>query len=219
MEAGRLLSPAYYAEAEAHHRRALDYFEQAGMRDQCWLAKYYLADTAYRRGFYAADAGTRNEHWQSAAEIIEQAAADIELIRGGYVESDAENNLATRISLVSNKEKVYVFAIQLQAFYRNEPKSAFEWVERLKGRAFLDALALAPLAPPSSVDRALLKREAGLIEQLRRSGNQAAALALNENLQEIWNEMGQDASTAEYVALRRGEPASWDDLLCSLRLN
>lgn len=36
MEAGRLLSPAYYADAETHHRRALEYFEQAGMRDQCW---------------------------------------------------------------------------------------------------------------------------------------------------------------------------------------
>src|SRR5262249_52788088 len=159
MEAGRLLSPEYYAEAEERHRRALDYFERAGMRDQCWLAKYYLADTAYRRGFYAADAETRNRHWKSAAGFIEQAAADIEVIRGGSVERDAESNLATRVSLVSNKEKIYVFAIQLHAFYRNDPTSALEWVERLKGRAFLDALALQPLSAPPSLDRALLEQE------------------------------------------------------------
>jgi hypothetical protein len=44
-------------------------------------------------------------------------------------------------------------------------------------------------------------------------------LALGEELQAVWNEMAQDAAAAEYIALRRGEPASWNDLLCSLRLN
>jgi hypothetical protein len=219
MEAGRLLSPEYYAEAETHHRRALEYFEQAGMRDQCWLAKYYLADTAYRRGFYTADAETRSRQWRAAAGFIEQAAADIELIRGGYVESDAEDNLTTRVSLVSNKEKVYVFAIQLHTYYRSDPTSALEWIERLKGRAFLDALALQPLSAPPSLDRMLLERETELLDQLRRGVNQATALALGEELQAVWNEMAQDAAAAEYIALRRGEPASWNDLLCSLRLN
>jgi hypothetical protein len=217
MEAGRLLSPEYYAQAEDHHRRALEYFERTGMRDQCWLAKYYLADTAYRRGFYAADVETRNRQWRLAASFIEQAAADIELIRGGYVESDAESNLATRVSLVSNKEKVYVFAIQLQAFYRNDPTSALEWVERLKGRAFLDALALQPLSAPPSLDRMLLERETALLDQLRRGVNRATALALGEELQAVWNEMAQDAAAAEYIALRRGEPASWREMARGLR--
>src|SRR5262249_29257528 len=163
--------------------------------------KYYLADTAYRRGFYAADAETRNRHWKSAAGFIEQAAADIELIRGGYVEPDAESNLATRVSLVSNKEKIYVFAIQLHAFYRNDPTAALDGVGRWKAGAFVEARALRPLSAPPSLDRALLEQETELLDHLRRGANRATALALSQELQAVWDEMGQDAAAAEYVAL------------------
>lgn len=210
MRVGQTLSPGYFAEAEIHHRRALHYFEQAGMREQCWQIKYLLADCSYRQGLH--DIARQPAHWQAAAGFIEDAATDIEFIRGDYLEAGAANDLAARVGLVADKEKVYLFAIQLHAYALRDHRQALDWAERLKGRALLDALAFAPLAAPMALPATLVERERALLQELRQTGRQETALALNEQLNALWNAMAEEESAAAYVAIRRGSPISWEEL-------
>jgi hypothetical protein len=83
--------------------------------------------------------------------------------------------------------------------------------------AFLDALALTPLRPPTQADEALLHRESVLLEALHAAATQAEVVALNEQLHALWDQMAADSAATEYVALRRGRTAGWNDITALLR--
>jgi len=84
------------------------------------------------------------------SDLVE--AADIKLVRSSFIESNPVAAQTARLGLVSDKEKVYKFAIKLHYWYLKLSSVTSNWLEQLKGRAFLDSLALTSLRPPSLAD-------------------------------------------------------------------
>jgi len=107
-----------------------------------------------------------------------------------------------------------------------------------KARTFLDQMGQAAFPPPPSLSSELLRDEAELIENLR-GGEQALSvlssggLLLSERSEEpssaardllsqrnrqlnaldaVWQEMARDPTAGEYVAMRRGEPMTWEGM-------
>ncbi len=204
--------PHLYTEAIRCYERALDYFQSAQMRDQTWKICFYLADMAFLQSFQALRGEQQQAHWQDADRRLEEAAKDIELVRGRFIEVNPVTREYSRLGLVADKEKVYNFAIKLHHGYLQDRKSAFNWLERLKGRAFLDALAITPLRPPAWVDGTLLEQEQELLAALKRASSQTEVVELSERLHGLWEQMKQEALATEYVSLRLGEPMRWETL-------
>lgn len=104
------------------------------------------------------------------------------------------------------------FAIKLHHRYLQDNKNAFNWLERLKGRAFLDALAITSLRTPDLVDSLLLVQEQEMLTALNWASSQTEVVELSERLYALWEQMKQEAIATEYVSLRLGEPMRWETL-------
>lgn len=199
----------FYVEATRCYERALSYFQNAQMRDMTWKIRFYLADVAFMQSFRRLTGEEQQNSWQEAARWLEEAAADIELVRGRFIEADPVFREHSRLGLVADKEKVYTFAIKLHHKYLQNNGSAFSWLERLKGRAFLDALAVTSLRPPVGVDEKLLNQEQELLSALNHASTQVEVVDLSERLQVLWNQMADAPTAIEYISLRRGQPLGW----------
>ncbi|MFN8490285.1 MAG: tetratricopeptide repeat protein [Caldilineaceae bacterium] len=217
-ELGRRGQPDFYPVASEHYSYALTYYQQANMRDMAWKVCFYLAHTAFRRGLLAMTGAEQCTYWQEAARWLEEAATSIEFVRGRFVEPKIVATESARLGLVADKEKVYTFAVQLHYHYLRDHRSAFAWLERFKGRVFLDSLALTSVHLPAAVDETLAKQESTLRDQLRQSTTQVEAVNLSEQLHTLWQQMALEPAAREYVALRRGEPVSWAELQKCLHL-
>lgn len=211
-ELGNRGYPNLYNEAKHCYERALDYFQSSQMRDQTWKICFYLADIAFLQSFQALTGEGQQAHLQDADRMLEEAAKDIELVRGHFIEANPVTREYSRLGLVADKEKVYNFAIKLHHRYLQNNKSAFNWLERLKGRVFLDALAITPLRPPGLVDSSLLVQEQELLTALNRASSQTEVVELSERLHKLWEQMKQEVIATEYVSLRLGEPMRWETL-------
>ena len=205
--------PDLYAEASQCYERAWEYFQATEMRDMTWKVCFYLADIAYLQGFRAATEAEQRSLWHSAAQWLQTAATEIDQVRGKFIEADAIARETARLGLVSNKEKVYTFAIKLHQTYLRDNAAAFNWLERLKGRVFLEGLALTSLRSPAIADAALLHQEQTLLTALQQAATQADVMALSQQLNLLWDQMAANPAAAEYVALRRAEPICLEALL------
>ncbi|KAI9130020.1 tetratricopeptide repeat protein [Acaryochloris sp. CCMEE 5410] len=208
--------PELYAEASQCYKRALAYFQSTEMRDMTWKVCFYLADIDYLRGFQAATEAEQRSLWQSAAQWLETAAIEIDLVRGKFMSADAISQETARLGLVSNKEKVYTFAIKLHQTYLQDNTAAFNWLERLKGRVFLDGLALTSLRSPAIAEGDLLAQEQTILTSLQQATTQADVITLSQQLNLLWDRMATNLAAAEYVTLRRAEPICLKALLSCL---
>ncbi|MDZ8226733.1 tetratricopeptide repeat protein [Nostoc sp. ChiVER01] len=209
--------PHLHIEAARFCSQALSYFQNAKMRDITWKIRFYLADIEFMQSFQGLVNEEQQVHWQNAAHWLEEAAADIELVRGGFIESNAVATETARLGLISDKEKVYKFAIKLHYWYLKLSSVTFNWLERLKGRAFLDSLALTPLRPPSITDKKLLERERELLVAINRASTQVEVVELSDRLHTLWEQMvTSDPAASEYVSLRRGLPLKFEDVKACL---
>lgn len=134
------------------------------------------------------------------------------MVRGRFIEVDLIARENARLGLVNDKEKVYAFAIQMYFLYLKNTKSAFNWLERLKGRVFLDALSLTPLRSPVLTDTTLIDSEKGLMKDLKNASSQNQVVDLNKRLHVLWDRMATDPAATEYMTLRRGEPVNWENI-------
>jgi tetratricopeptide (TPR) repeat protein len=122
-----------------------------------------------------------------------------------------------------NESNLYAFErlVRLEAPFH--PTPALIWAERAKSREFLRRLRLSEVTRSHRIPQELIDKEMQLLTQLR----QAAALlqaadepdrlsalrkyeAAEQALRLLWDEM--EPMVPEYVALRQGKPASWEEL-------
>jgi tetratricopeptide (TPR) repeat protein len=207
----------FYTEATRCCSQALEYFQNTKMREMGWKIRFYLADIAFMRSFRSQTSLEQQKYWEEAAHWLEEAAADIELVRGNFIEADRVAREIARLGLVSDKEKVYTFAIKLHHRHLKLTGITFNWLERLKGRAFLDSLALTPLRTPSISDEKLLERERELLATINRASTQAEVVELSDCLHTLWEQMASDPAASEYVSLRRALPLTFDNLKTCLQ--
>lgn len=111
----------------------------------------------------------------------------------------------------------------------NNDADAFRVVEQAKTRVLVEQLALMELRAPSDLDPALLDEERNLLAVLRsnepgqrtavllsrdsQTETQTAASDISVKLESVWQRMAaHSVRAAEYVALRRATPLSYDRL-------
>lgn len=218
LEAGnRLGSPDAFREATRHFREALVYFAGYGMRDTAWKPRFHSAHACLGLARFALTAEAQREGWQEAVSWLEEAASDLEAVRGAFLQADLTKREEALLGLVSDTEKVYELAVLVSAVYLGDGHAAFGWLERAKSRVFLDVLALTSLRPPPAADPSLLDEERSLLEALRAAPSGISALDIGERLHAVWDSLAADPAAAEYVALRRGAPLEWEEVRGLLR--
>lgn len=108
-------------------------------------------------------------------------------------------------------------------------KEALDWAEKAKSREFLRRLRLSEMKGGDNIQNELIDREMQIVKQLRQAAAQLEAIdkpnlmnalrnyqQLEDSLHQLWNEI--EGLAPEYVALRQGKPASWQDLQKCLQL-
>ena len=138
-----------------------------------------------------------------------------------------------RASLLLEEEALNYFdAPHLEAYDRlvrlcagplNDGRHALVWAERAQAREFLRRLRLSEIVQSLRSPEGLVDRETELLIQLRRSiaalsaagepdrlATVRAYAAAEKALRAVWIEI--ESFDPEYVALRQGEPASWEAL-------
>lgn len=207
-----------YDSAIACYQRALTYYQSVNMRDQMWPIHYYMANAFFRRGLLQLTAETQTSDWQLAHQALREAAEIVDFIRGRFSQTDRLAQEEARVGLVANKEKLYRFALSLTSTFLKDKVSTFNWLQRYKGRTFVDALTITPLHPSEGDDQTLLREEANLLEALNQESDQLEAVSLLAQLQQIWAQMVM-AGFEEYVSLRRGDPVQWSEMPNLLRVS
>ena len=174
-----------------------------------------------------------NGHWAQAHNSLEIAIRAAEtLYRASHSPAAKEAELAENTELYELMVRVCL----------NEPDRAAALVhaEGGKARAFLDQMGQAAFPPPLGLPAHLVQGEEALIRELREQEQELVALSGRTDearrheessreskvverrrqtlaaLEAVWDEMARDYPVARsYVAMRRGEPVTWDDL-CAL---
>ena len=108
-------------------------------------------------------------------------------------------------------------------------KEALDWAEKAKSREFLRRLRLSEMKGGDNIPNELIDQEMQIVKQLRQAAAQLEAIdkpnlmdalrnyqQLEDSLYQLWNEI--EGLAPEYVALRQGKPASWQDLQKCLQL-
>ncbi len=117
----------------------------------------------------------------------------------------------------------YLRLILLNLSLHNHSR-AWQTIQRARSRALTELLGISRLPVPDQVPLALRQREEELLARLRQlqpsiteplSPDQIAhCLELSAELDALWTEM--QPLVPEYVAQRRGEPATFADVLAHL---
>ena len=143
-----------------------------------------------------------------------------------------------RANLLLEKEAIDYFAwpnltvydrlVRISAHLGNH-QEALDWAEKAKSREFLRRLRLSEMKGGDNIPNELINREMQIVKQLRQAAAQLEAIdkfnlmnalrnyqQLEDSLYQLWNEI--EGLAPEYVALRQGKPASWQDLQKCLQL-
>lgn len=105
----------------------------------------------------------------------------------------------------------------------NRSKQALLWVETAKSREFLRRLRLSGMTRPNEVSQELANREMQLMTQLHQAAEALQAVGepdrlsalrnyeiAEQALRQVWDEI--EVFAPEYIALRQGKSASWEEL-------
>lgn len=178
-------SPNFWLTAFALTRTAffLGNLEQAAQLDELW-GEDPIIPTDYDRYelyFFRAQLRKQENRIREAQEYIQKAIAIVENIRESLTQFES------RMSWLGGKEAIYQFAV-LIAVANQEPVIGLDFIERAKGRTFVDQL-LTSAAPLSVSSQVKLAKEASLITRRK----------LLEKLLDDYQELGSDYIDFETV--------------------
>ena len=163
------------------------------------------AHSAQALGLIAVEAGNLAEAKVRYSEALDH----IERVRPSLPERDEY-----RVGFGQDKGRAYLRLVNLLV-ESDEVDEAYAVVQRSKSRALLELVSageIAPLVPRVGRFAELLEQEQALLADLRAAA--AAGLAgdsaASARLESVYDEMSAD--DPQYVAMRRGIPASLDDL-------
>lgn len=206
-----------FPDAERRARRALALYRDAGDRAGGAAAAYALAQVLSARG-----------DTQAAIDTLDPALREAERLRAAAPGDDL------RTAYLASVQPWYALALELRLRrHAQEPAgghlaAAFDWAERARARALLDALALGGVDPWEGADPALLpeltrvRRRLGACEQQRlrlaatgataaeREALEAQADALLAELRELSVRLA--AGSPRQARLAAPEPARLEDV-------
>lgn len=141
IELGRKGNKKAYQLASQHIQRSVELFTQAGLEDMLWRAEFHQALTAEEAGrLEEPGSPERAALWDKAADYYEQSANRVEQLRGqvSREEGEVSQRLVTFFGI--NKQTMLRAGFIFHSHYRGDANQAIRWLERMKGRALMEAL-------------------------------------------------------------------------------
>lgn len=137
---GRIAGPACYDQASAKLDEARSLYERIGLASFTWQATFHraLCDIEAARQVPAPERTARQER---AAGLMEEASALIDRLRGAAEIRGIAAQQQTRMAFSVSKQVFYSQGFQFAWAERRDPVAGWRWLERMKGRALLDALS------------------------------------------------------------------------------
>lgn len=207
LEVGRTNGLNAYNAAAGLLARAHDLFDRCDMYGIAWRAVFYEGLCAYEAGRWEqAGSPTQQKRWHLSQQFLEEAANRVDLLRGLAAEVADIASQMTRIAFNVDKQLVYSTGLSLTMDYLGDTNQALRWLERSKSRALLDALASQDLPMPNALkDNPLIIQERTLSAQKRATQDVSKALALQQQIDTTLLKLTNDADTADYANLLRGD--------------
>ena len=129
---------------------------------------------------------------------------------------------SSRLDFVEQRLSRYADLIYFAAHEAKQITFAWEFVERIRGRVFLEELALSSVSKPHTLSQYWLERERFLLNQFKEIQDVALTVeildrvkVLQQQLETHWYDAFDKAS--EYISLRFGKPFSWPKMQETLR--
>ncbi len=150
--------------------------------------------------------------WPHAWDDYRRAAEIIETLRSGLAKSEYKLGFTSE-----SKHSVYQRLVLIAAQQLEQPREAWRWAERARGRAFLDQLGSRVLIAPHHATPEWVEREQALLTELTQSElhlrhvdsederrrRLVAIHSLRSSIEELQKEIESDDS--DYVGLRQGK--------------
>ncbi|HEY4309495.1 MAG TPA: CHAT domain-containing protein [Pirellulales bacterium] len=206
---GRERDRSLYISARERFKEAEQLFQECGLTGMLWNALFYQGICDREEGSYWEQPNSlgQQSQWKSAELLFLRASRIIDVQRGSLIgETDLAGQVA-RMGFAQDKQEVYREGFQLAALLREDNSSAVQWLERMKGRAVLDALAATPLPPDTF--HPLVTRDQELRERKRKVVIFSEVEKLQKDIDDNLAQMAADPGTAGYAALRHTDPPSW----------
>jgi CHAT domain len=181
IELGRRLDLRAYDRAADRLDESRRLYQQAALPSFYWQVTFHraLCDIESGRRLPPGEADVR---FQRAGLLMEEASRVIDRIRRSSEGGGADRQQRTWTAFAVSKQEFYTQGFQLAWHDRGDPADAWLWLERMKGRALLDALADRRAAPqadarPARLDAVRLSEPPGWTElrQLLAAEEKAAA--------------------------------------------
>jgi CHAT domain len=212
-----------WREAQKRFDEARELFTRHGLRTE-EVRMLYLSGAAALDGGWLL-AGEEREACQRLSEArLDEAARLLERMRGGRREAELLAAQRSREDFAKAQQRIYDLGFRLHLRILNQPARALLWLERMKARALLDAMAEThgTLEAPPNADPELAakeKRLEGEREQLAAAATTSPRrwLHVNRELEKVWEAMAGRPETSAYAALRQGHPVGWEDFQRALR--
>jgi hypothetical protein len=139
---GRISGTACYDQASAKLDEARSLYQRIGLASFTWQATFHraLCDIEAARQVPPPERGTRQGR---AADLMEEASTLIDQLRESAEASGAvaqQQQQQTRMAFSVSKQTFYTQGFQFAWAELSDPVAAWRWLERMKGRALLDAL-------------------------------------------------------------------------------
>jgi tetratricopeptide (TPR) repeat protein len=204
-----------FEQALVHYNQALSIASDLANPDHVARIQAGRGHTYVRMRRYAE----ARDDYRASIEHIERTRSSLsgEEHRMGYFGWDKMGVYRSLVQLLVDRDRCW------------NPREALETVERSRSRAFLDQLGYTELIAPQGVDPILLARERALAVALQEQALATRQVKSEDprrklaghmaSLQTEWNTVlaRMQEQAPEYVALRRGEPASLEEIRALLQ--
>jgi CHAT domain-containing protein len=143
IQVGRSAGPATYDHAARILGESQGLFRQVELPAFVWQSGFYRALCDIEAARWPQTAAQRDVRLHRAGRLMEDASRAIDRLRESSERGEAERQQQVWMAFSVDKQVFYGQGFQLSWDARAEPGAAWQWLERMKGRALLDGLSIA----------------------------------------------------------------------------
>jgi CHAT domain len=163
IEVARKAGPSSYDQAARLLGESQGLFRQVALRAMEWQVGFYRALCDIEAARWPDPAGERDMRLDRAGALMEESSALIDELRGSAEAGDAGQRQQAWMAFSADKQVFYGEGFGLAWDARSDATAAWQWLERMKGRALLDGLAdgdghTKPLGPAAAGRAAAARR-------------------------------------------------------------
>ncbi|HNM25638.1 MAG TPA: CHAT domain-containing protein [Saprospiraceae bacterium] len=209
---------AFYDLAREKLNEARSLFHEIPVAGEQWRVAFHLGLCPWEIGQrLETDSEARITYFQQAEAELREAARQLDNLRSYAALGSLAERQRGGIGFGVDKQTVYDTGMQVALLGLDDHSLAFEWLERLKSRAFLDTLSDLTPPEPALTNNPMIREEMALRETLFTTADPRIAVAIQRDLDALAEKMIHDPALRDHARMRLGEVASWPLLRAQLK--